>query len=240
MADIRKYMFDMDFDPPTHRHAPRDLPEPEEVPEEVIDELPSASSVMFSEEELNLARDGAYEEGRQAGQAEATETTERQTAGALLTIATRMDELASRQAEANDEALRNAVRVAQAVLKKILPAACETHGFEEVTRVVEDVVGHLLDEPRIIVRVAAGLIEAVQGRLEAAAESHGFEGRVVVQADARLQPGDCRVEWTDGGAERDLARLLAEVDATIERSLAPPERRVASAEAEEVAAESAA
>jgi flagellar assembly protein FliH len=116
--------------------------------------------------------------------------------------------------------------VALAVLKKVLPAACELHAFDEVTRVVEEVVGHLLDEPRIIVKTAEPLVEAVRERLEAVCASHGFEGRVVVQADARLSPGDCRVEWADGGAERDQARLMADIEATIERSLAPPERRV--------------
>jgi len=111
------------------------------------------------------------------------------------------------------------------VLKKMLPAACERHAFDEVTRVVEEVVGHVLDEPRIIVRVAAPLVDGVRAQLEAVVQGRGFEGRVVVQADDRLPLGDCRVEWTDGGAERDQARLMADIEAAVDRALAPPERR---------------
>lgn len=228
MASYRKYMFDLDFDHPVPR-APvaeaepdeEDAPPPEPEPE---------PAPMFTEEELAFARDAAFEEGRQSGMAEAQGMTERLTANALSALSDQIATLYRQQEEANEANSRGAVRVAMAVLKKILPATCEANAFEEVTRVVEEVVGHILDEPRIIVRVAEPLVDAVRERLEAVCQSHGFEGRVVVQADTRLPPGDCRVEWTDGGAERDQARLMQDVEATIERALAPPERRVETAD----------
>lgn len=228
----RKYMFDLDFDHPAAPAPPVEAAHPdEEEPEEVVvEDLPPPP--MFSEEELALARDSAFEEGRQAGLAEALEQSERLTAMALTQLSDQMQTVFRQQEEANDANGRNAARVALAVLKKVLPATCEAHAFDEVTRVVEEVVGHILDEPRIIVKVADPLVEAVRERLEAVCEAHGFEGRVVVQADGRLTPGDCRVEWTDGGAERDQARLMQEVEATVERSLAPPERRPQSTDAE--------
>lgn len=228
MASYRKYMFDLDFDHPSPR-APVaeqvEADEPEEPPEPEPPPPP-----MFSEEELAFARDAAFEEGRQAGEAEAQQRTERLAANALNALSDQMSGLFRQQEEANDANARTAVRVALAVLQKVLPAACEQYGFAEVTRVVEEVVGHLLDEPRIIVKVAEPLVEPVRERLEAVCQAHGFEGRVVVQPDPRLNPGDCRVEWTDGGAERDQARLMQEIEATIERSLAPPERRVENAD----------
>lgn len=229
MATYRKYMFDLDFDRPAPPHGAAAAMEDEAMDADAEPEMeaePEPPPPMFSEEELAFARDSAFEEGRQAGVAEAQEQIERVTAMALANLADQFATVFRQQEEANDANARAAVRVAQAVLKKVLPAACEAHAFEEVTRVVEEVVGHILDEPRIIVKVADPLVEPVRERLEAAAQSHGFEGRVVVQADARLQPGDCRVEWTDGGAERDQARLMQDIDATIERGLAPPERRI--------------
>lgn len=226
MAAYRKYMFDLDFGMPAQ---PARAAEPEEADAEGAeaeaeqpDEPPPPT---FSLEELAFARDAAFEEGRQAGLAEAQEQTEQLTAAALASLAEQMQTVFRRQDEAHEANSRTAARVALAVLKKMLPAACETHAFGEVTRVVEEVVGHLLDEPRIIVKVAEPLVAAVRERLEAVCQTHGFEGRVVVQADPRLEGGDCRVEWTDGGAERDQARLMAEIEETVERALAPPERR---------------
>ncbi|MBF0327030.1 MAG: flagellar assembly protein FliH [Alphaproteobacteria bacterium] len=225
----RKYMFDLDFGQPPQQARQAKIEEEQAAAaaaaeEEIADE-PAAP--MFTEEELNMVREASFQEGREAGFAEAAEADARQIALAVTTLTERIDTVFRQQDEANDANARAAVRVAMAVLKKMLPAACEKHAFDEVARVVEDVVAHILDEPRIIVRVAAPLVEPVRERLEAAAEGQGFEGRVVVQADPRLAVGDARVEWTDGGAERDQARLLEEIEVTVERALAPPERRAA-------------
>lgn len=218
----RKYMFDLDFGP-----APAARPKPQDMEEEVVAEpeidLPPAPT--FTEEELQVAREAAYEEGHQGGLAEAAELSERILANAMTNLVGALGELRTAQDDAADLNQRVAARVAMAVLKKVLPAACEANAFEEVVRTVQDCFAHVLDEPRIIVRVEASLVDPVRERLEAEAMRSGFEGRVVVQADPRVALGDCRVEWTDGGAERDQARLIADIDAAVERALAPPERR---------------
>jgi flagellar assembly protein FliH len=219
----RKYMFDLDFDPPgtRFRSAPAEIapPEPEIVPVEIAPPPPT-----FTEEDLQLVRDSAYEEGRRSGLDEATRSTERALAEATARLAAGLSGLREAEANSADEAQRVAARVAMAVLRKVLPAACEANAFDEVIRTVLDCFAHVLDEPRIIVRLAADLVDPVREKLEPLAGQHGFEGRVVVQADPRLPPGDCRVEWTDGGAERDQVRLIADIEAAVERALAPPER----------------
>lgn len=218
----RKYMFDLDFDNPPP--PPGTVVEVEDDDCAPVEETPPPP--MFSEEDLLLTREAAFAEGRQAGLEEAATLSERLLAAAMAALTQQMDQVRRRQEEANDANARASVRVAMAVLKKVLPAACERHAFEEVTRVVEEVVGHVLDEPRIIVRVAEPLIEGVRAQMEAVVQGRGFEGRVVFQPDDRLPLGDCRVEWTDGGAERDQVRLMADIEAAVERALAPPERRL--------------
>ncbi|CAA7611704.1 Flagellar assembly protein H [Candidatus Terasakiella magnetica] len=221
MSTYKKYMFDLDFSPQHARpHTPETAPEEEEVYEPEAPPPPT-----FTEEDLQLVRDSAYDEGHRQGLEEATQTTEHAMALAMTNLTAGLAGLAEAQADAADVSQRVAARVAMAVLKRVLPAACESNAFEEVVRTVQECFAHVLDEPRIIVRVAASLVDPVREKLEAEAVHHGFEGRVVVQADPRLGAGDCRVEWTDGGAERDQARLLADIEAAVERSLAPPERR---------------
>ena len=217
MASYRKYMFDLDFD--EHRPHPQEMQVEAEEPEDEAEPEPPPPPT-FTEEELAMARDLAFEEGRQAGFSEANEQIERQTQATLAALSDQMATVFRQAEDAADVNARAAVRVAQAVLKKMLPAACETHAFDEVTRVVEEIVGHILDEPRIIVKVAEPLVEGVREKLEAAVQAHGFEGRVVVQADPRLSVGDARVEWADGGAERDQARLWSEIESTVDRALA--------------------
>ena len=243
MATPRKYMFDLDFGPP---QAPRDDLDrdhgrdrgSEHVEDEDGDDDNPGEALppppLFTEEDVGVAREMAYEEGRRRGLTEAADTATQQTAAALAAIAAQMTDLAARQIEAGEEASRNAVRVALAAFKKMLPSLADATALEEIVRVVGEVVAQVLDEPRIIVRVATALAEPLRARLDEVADSHGFEGRVGLQPDAPQASGDCRIEWADGGAQRDQARLAADIEATIERALAPPERRFAAATPEEM------
>jgi flagellar assembly protein FliH len=215
----KKFMFDLDFSPPSSRPKPAEAEVVEHDDDEFQAEAPPAPT--FTEEDLQVVREAAYDEGMRNGQAEAMATTEHQMSEAMTQVAAAMATLGQAQEEAADANQRVAARVAMAVLKKVLPAACEQHAFEEVVRTVQECFALVLDEPRIIVRVDQDLVDPVREKLESVAGLHGFEGRVVVQADPRLGRGDCRVEWADGGAERDQARLLADIEAAVERSLAP-------------------
>ena len=44
-------------------------------------------------------------------------------------------------------------------------------------------------------------------------------GRIVLLADETLGLGDARVEWADGGAERDTGRLMRDIDGALARAL---------------------
>lgn len=218
----KKYMFDLDFTPPSTRPKAAE----QVAPEQYLEAEPEAPPApTFTEEDLQVVREAAYEEGHSAGLAEAATATEAQLAAAMTVAAEALGGLTQAQEHAADENQRVAAQVAMAVLRKVLPAACEEHAFAEVVRTVQDCFANVLDEPRIIIRTEAGLVDPVREKLEAVAVMHGFEGRVVVQADPRLGRGDCRVEWTDGGAERDQARLIADIEAAVQRSLARPENR---------------
>ena len=237
MSGTRKYLFDRDFGPRPPPRPEAQVPAAAAVEEMAVAEPPPP---MFTEDEINLAREAAFEEGRRQGRDEAARADEARVSQALVAIAGALGDLTRRQEDANAEAARDAARVAYAAVRKVLPAACRVYAFEEVANVVEEVIGHVLDEPRIIVRVGPGMVELLRPRLEIVADGHGFEGRVVVQEDPRLTDGNCRVEWADGGAERDHARLLAEIDAAVERALLPPDgSRARAGEAVQLAGASA-
>lgn len=239
MAEQRRYMFDMDFTPgaPPPQAAEGGDPAVDGAPQ-VQDEPPPPPAAMFSEEELNLARDTAFEEGRRIGFSEGQEAAGVQIAQALDAITRSLPAVAEAQSKANDLILSDAVKLAMATMRRAMPATAEKYAFDEVAKVVADLVPHLLDEPRIIVRVALPLVDTMRQRLEQVAHSTGFEGRMVVQEDARLGPGDCKVEWADGGAERDLSRLLNEMDQIVDRAFEsasiPNSENAAAAEPETV------
>lgn len=225
MAELRKYAFDLDFTVGAKNREPEAAPmemgeQGDSMSVEV--DVPPEPPPMFSEEELSMARDMAFEDGRRHGFMEGAEAAGIHATSAIDAMSKGLDFLSAQQAEANAQIQKDAVRLTMAILRRMLPATAAKYAFDEVTHMVEEVVSHVLDEPRIIVRVVESLVESVRERMTEVALSHGFEGRVVVQADARVELGDVRVEWTNGGAERDMGRLMAEVEAIVERGVTAP------------------
>lgn len=216
MVVIRKFLFETSFDPA----APQRAPEPEEIvePEEPVEELPPPPT--FSEEELAAAREESFAAGHAAGVAEAEAATERLAARALDGIANRLPELFAAQERTNQVNAANAARVAAAMVRKLLPSMVETHGLAEIENLVIGTLQSQLDQPRIVVRLHPELADPLRARIDAVATAGGFDGRLVILPDTGIAPGDCRLEWTDGGAERDTAALIETVDELVETHLA--------------------
>jgi flagellar assembly protein FliH len=71
-------------------------------------------------------------------------------------------------------------------------------------------------EPRITLRAAPDVVEALAPRVDSIAHEEGYDGRVLLAADPAMRGADCRIEWRGGGAERSeavieeaLSRLIA-------------------------------
>ena len=84
----------------------------------------------------------------------------------------------------------------------------------------------LVAAPHIAVRVNEGLYAAAREKIDDIARAHGFAGRLVVLGEPNIAAGDCRIEWADGGVNRDAGaadRVIGEAVAryiTARRSFA--------------------
>jgi flagellar assembly protein FliH len=174
---------------------------------------------VFTEAELSQAREDGYTAGKLAAEHAAAQADERQIAQALATLTQKFAELGKVQAEAVERHGREAVHAALAVIRKLFPKLTQDHGIAEIEAVVAECLGQLREEPRVVIRVADPLLDAIQERVTAMAAQVGFEGKIVLLAQSDLQAGDVRVEWADGGAERDIGLLWREIDAIVERSI---------------------
>ena len=66
----------------------------------------------------------------------------------------------------------------------------------------------------------AAMAATAKEKLEENARMRGFEGRLVVTPDEAMAPGDCRIEWADGGVNRDEAATLSAIDELVARYVA--------------------
>lgn len=197
------YLFDVDFDALS---AP---PEPE------VDETPPP--LTFSEAELQAARDTAYEAGKAEGIAQANAGLEQEINEAVRALELRFDELRELQVRANEETMRDSVRVAATIAAKLFPDYALRHGLGEIEAFVKETISTLFPEAEVVLRVPAALAEKIDARLAPTAAATGLGEHLKVVADPALGPADCRMEWGNGGAERDCGKLMEEIDSIVAR-----------------------
>ncbi|SCA57829.1 FlbE protein (modular protein) [Candidatus Terasakiella magnetica] len=233
MGSIKRYLFenrnfDPDYDPEADHtydfegeegvHVATEEPEQNEDDEDE-EEVEAPPPPTFNEEEVLAAQQTAFDEGKTAGLQEANAQFEHLIATALTQISQNIPDVFQSHSQTQEDHESHALSVATAVVKKIIPAYAEKNGLDEIVHVVSQCLEPLRAEPRIIVKVHESLRDDVHDKLTVIADQIGFDGRVVVMAQEDIVPGDCRVEWSEGGAERNSDDLWQLIDEIIERNL---------------------
>jgi flagellar assembly protein FliH len=157
----------------------------------------------------------AHRRGFAEAQADAKAEAERRIAGALERIADGIAEAANALTAIETRLECEAVEVAVAVARKLAPALIAREPFAEIAALAGDCFGQLVTAPHIVVRIHDALYTTAREKLDAIVRARGFGGRLVVLAEPELAPGDCRIEWADGGVNRDSASADAAIGAAV-------------------------
>lgn len=123
------------------------------------------------------------------------------------------------------EARAEALGAAMAAARRIADVALDRYPLDVVENTVRQCLAQAAHEPRIVISVNAGLADGLKARIADIAEEIGFAGRVVVTVDAHVNGGDCRLEWADGGVERDAAAIAERIESALDRFIEADRRR---------------
>lgn len=199
MQPTKKFLFEIDFaDPAALKRIGQAVP-------------------TYTEAEIEEARRKSFEDGKAAGRKEAEADTERLAAKALNVVGDRMAKLEAVQSEASKSNARDAAELAMTVARKVIPEISERGALTEIEAMVRKCLADRFDEPRVVVRVHDSLLDGLRARIDSTAAMAGFAGKLVLLADDSLNLTDCRIEWADGGAEKDEARLWKEIEEAARR-----------------------
>jgi flagellar assembly protein FliH len=169
--------------------------------------------------QLAEAEKAAHKRGYAEAERDAKAEADRRTVAALDRIAKGIAE-AGGKLEAIETRLEcEAVEVAVAVARKLAPALIGREPFAEISALASDCFRQLVAAPHIAVRINDALYAVAREKLEEIVRARGFEGRLVVLAESDIAPGDCRIEWADGGINRDSARLDSAIGEAVARYL---------------------
>jgi len=163
------------------------------------------------------AESQAYRSGFDAGQEQAKQEAAQRIAETLAVISDGLARLDGALTSIETRLETEAVEVAVAVAAKLAPALIAREPFAEISALATECFHHLVAAPHVAVRVGPATYEIAKEKIEAIARAGGFEGRLVVTYDETLGPGDCRIEWADGGITRDQTATASAVDEMVSR-----------------------
>ena len=232
---FKKFQFDRSFDDPGRLYLPgerrkaemeaeiaimaaeQSVRETQPAPSVVLPPEPSAEEQLKAK--LEAAREEGYVQGHTAALEEAETAREHYIAEAMTLIGTGVDKLGAQQQAAYDQLANDAMRMVYAVVRRLLPPVAHNHAAETIGEFVKQVLPLAISEPKLVVRAHTMITADLEARLQGLGDRSGFRGAFAVVPDYELQPGDFRIEWDGGGAERNETRIWREIRTQIAATL---------------------
>ena len=191
---VRKFLFDRSFDDGLGM-GEAEKPKP-----------------VFTLEQMEATRQEAYASGFAAGQ-KATQDEQQQAFNLFFArLEQQLGLLVKEGMDVWRAQLSHLEQTALAIARKLLPEYAANYGLGEIQAVVAQIVAEMAHEPRLVVRVSEAQFDAVNARLKDVTDRQAYAGKVVLLGEAGFSAGDCRVEWADGGIERNQETLWQEIE----------------------------
>ncbi len=175
--------------------------------------------ITLAEHQVKLAETetAAHRRGYTDAQNDAAVTAGRRISEALERIAASLGQATNALQAVEARLESEAVEVAVAVARKLAAALIGREPFAELSALASDCFRELVASPHIVVRVNDALYAEAREKLDDAARAHGFEGRLVVLGEPGVAMSDCRIEWADGGINRDKTATDAAIGEAVAR-----------------------
>ncbi len=206
MTTNAKFLFDTEFDPTA-------------AEEPAAAKARAKPKPQYTDDDLAAARGEGQKTGFDLGTRHALEGIEKAAADALERIAEHIGHLGGAHERAVVNIRTDAARLAFSIADRLAAGLLAREPLGEIETLIGECLERLQAEPRIVIRVADDLVEPLHARIAQLSTSAGFGGKIVLIGEPRMAVGDCRVEWPDGGAERDMATLTDAAGEAVQRYL---------------------
>ncbi len=187
------------------------------------DDFQSDAGGSLSRKKLDEIHAAAFAEGREAGRAEALNSLEQSCEALLQNVLTGAQNLQARQDEQVALMHKEAAKLAFTIVGKLAPALVHQAPLTEIELLVNQCLKNNPMEPRLVIRVDDAILPTMEEKLDKIKRASGYHGQVVLISEPMAHISDCRVEWANGGAERDFNNLMSTIEETIQHFIEAPE-----------------
>lgn len=181
------------------------------------DTEPEAPPAVYTEVDKTRLCEEAYQSGFLSGKQEALGGIEASTAEVLSVMESQLQQIAQSHSSQIDNIRCEAASLAFAIAKKLAPALIARQPEAEVLKMVEGCLEDLHDEPRIVLRASEPVCDMLATKITDLTQASGFQGKVILLPDDTKTNSDCRIEWADGGVEREMNDTLIQLDEIVSR-----------------------
>ncbi len=204
MGSNSKFLFDTEFGTAS-------------VPLQKEEKAPPPPPRLYTEVDKDQFCAVAQEEGFNSGKAEALVGIEASITQTLEMVNSQLQQIAQNSESKYENIRCEAASLSLAIANKLAPALLAKLPEVEVLSMVTECLADLHDEPRIVVRATDQVCSALSERIDQLTHSTGYQGSIILLPDDMLSDADCRIEWADGGVERNLAETTQKIGAVIDR-----------------------
>jgi len=166
--------------------------------------------------------DDAFLQGKEEGFAEAINAIEKNCELILNDIQQAVSVIMSRHEEQIATMEKQATSMVLAIVKKLAPAMVKEKPLEEIETLVHECMRNNPNEPRLVIRVDEQILPHLRRKIETIQTASDYNGQVVLVSEQMDNISDCRVEWLDGGAERDFNSLMSTIEEMVQKFIDAP------------------
>ena len=179
---------------------------------------PERKPVTLKPEQYDALKKESFDAGFAAGHKAGLEEHDAQFASLVDLIGNKIEHLLQNAQAFQKQSEEGMRRIALAISRKFLPDFITRNGTQEIEAILSEVMTEMIHEPRLVVRIHESQFDTLNEKINTLATQKAYAGKVVVLADAEIAVGDCRIEWADGGMERNTEATWNQ----IENVVAPP------------------
>lgn len=166
--------------------------------------------------------DDAFLQGKEEGFAEAINSIEKNCELILNDIQQAVSVIMSRHEEQIATMEKQATSMVLAIIKKLAPAMVKEKPLEEIENLVQECMKNNPSEPRLVIRVDEQILPHLRRKIDTIQTASDYNGQVVLVSEQMGNISDCRVEWLDGGAERDFNSILNSIEEMVQKFIEAP------------------
>ncbi|MGB8363393.1 MAG: hypothetical protein ACLQUZ_17940 [Rhizomicrobium sp.] len=168
----------------------------------------------LSETEIDRLCADARAEGRKDAEVLALEAIAAGAKAAIGAVEQALSQMARERLSVHEQA----AQLAFVLARKLAHAALAAFPQADVEAALREAMHQAIGEPRIVLKAAPSVADALASRLSEIAHEEAYDGRVQVSPDPTLKRADCRIEWRGGGAERAEAAIETALEQLLARN----------------------